>query len=96
MDTPNIHHGSVHNNINNNSNSTTQSNNNNNNNNQQHSQSLQLNLSSNQSHSSLNPSLVGIPQSKNVGQMSALAYSQHLHSVMGSMPLYDMGDYQHL
>ncbi|XP_055390418.1 homeobox protein six1b [Condylostylus longicornis] len=34
-----------------------------------------------------------------VGQMpplsAAVAYS-HLHSVMGSMPLYDMGDYQHL
>ncbi|GAB0096391.1 Protein sine oculis [Sergentomyia squamirostris] len=27
--------------------------------------------------------------------LSAVAYS-HLHSVMGSMPLYDMGDYQHL
>lgn len=94
MDTPNIHHGSIHNN-NNNSNSTTQSNNNNNQQ-QQHSQSLQLSLSSNQSHSSINPSIVGLPQSKNVGQMSALAYSQHLHSVMGSMPLYDMGDYQHL
>lgn len=27
--------------------------------------------------------------------LSAVAYS-HLHSVMGNMPIYDMGDYQHL
>lgn len=39
--------------------------------------------------------------SKNLGQisssaaLSAVAYS-HLHSVMGNMPIYDMGDYQHL
>lgn len=35
---------------------------------------------------------------KNIPQMpplSAVAYS-HLHSVMGAMPIYDMGDYQHL
>lgn len=36
---------------------------------------------------------------KLMGQMtplSAVAAYSHLHSVMGSMPLYDMADYQHL
>ncbi|XP_037917551.1 LOW QUALITY PROTEIN: protein sine oculis [Hermetia illucens] len=49
---------------------------------------------------SLNPGGgLSIQNKPGVGQMpplsAAVAYS-HLHSVMGSMPLYDMGDYQHL
>lgn len=57
---------------------------------------------SNLSHSNNSTgSLSGLSsQGKNIGQMpalSAVAYS-HLHSVMGagSMPLYDISDYQHL
>ena len=41
---------------------------------------------------------VASAQHKNLPQMpplSAVTYS-HLHSVMGSMPIYDIGDYQHL
>lgn len=57
------------------------------------------NLSHNNSSSS--STIAGLSsQGKNIGQMpalSAVAYS-HLHSVMGagSMPLYDISDYQHL
>uniref|UniRef100_A0A182JBX3 SIX1_SD domain-containing protein n=1 Tax=Anopheles atroparvus TaxID=41427 RepID=A0A182JBX3_ANOAO len=31
-----------------------------------------------------------------IGQLSAAAAYSHFHNVMGSMPLYDIGDYQHL
>ncbi|KAL5291589.1 SIX2.2 family protein [Megaselia abdita] len=57
--------------------------------------------------SNLNASLVGVSATSSSLQgksalgpqmpplSAAVAYS-HLHSVMGSMPIYDMGDYQHL
>lgn len=89
------------------SNSTTQQQSNTSN--TQSTQHLQLNLSSNQqpinaalmasstsNMSSSHGSVTG--HGKSLSQMpplSAVAYS-HLHSVMGSMPIYDMSDYQHL
>lgn len=87
------------------SNSTTQQQSNTSN--TQSTQHLQLNLSSNQqpisatlmaSSTSNMPSSHGSGHGKSLAQMpplSAVAYS-HLHSVMGSMPIYDMSDYQHL
>lgn len=48
---------------------------------------------------SLGSGSLSLQNKTGVGQMpplpAAVAYS-HLHSVMGSMPIYDMGDYQHL
>lgn len=88
------------------SNSTTQQQSNTSN--TQSTQHLQLNLSSNQqpiSAALMSSSTGNMPSHGNVtghgkslAQMpplSAVAYS-HLHSVMGSMPIYDMSDYQHL
>lgn len=89
------------------SNSTTQQQSNTSN--TQSTQHLQLNLSSNQqpisatlmssSTSNMSSSHGNAPgHGKSLAQMpplSAVAYS-HLHSVMGSMPIYDMSDYQHL
>lgn len=57
--------------------------------------------------SNLNASLVGVSaatpslQGKSalgaqIPPLSAAVAYSHLHSVMGSMPIYDMGDYQHL
>lgn len=86
------------------SNSTTQQSNTSNTQSTQH---LQLNLSSNQqpisaalmASSNSNMSHGNVTgHGKSLAQMpplSAVAYS-HLHSVMGSMPIYDMSDYQHL
>lgn len=59
--------------------------------------SVQSNMGSNHPISGGNAG-AGLTPSKNLPQMpplSAVAYS-HLHSVIGSMPIYDMGDYQHL
>lgn len=56
---------------------------------------VQSNMATNHSNSGGSTALT---PSKNLPQMpplSAVAYS-HLHSVIGSMPIYDMGDYQHL
>lgn len=91
------------------SNSTTQQQQSNTSNNTQSTQHLQLNLSSNQqpisatlmasSTSNMSSAHGNVPgHTKGLTQMpplSAVAYS-HLHSVMGSMPIYDMSDYQHL
>ncbi|KFB47562.1 AGAP011695-PA-like protein [Anopheles sinensis] len=41
------------------------------------------------------PGSVG-SKSTTIGQLSAAAAYSHFHNVMGSMPLYDIGDYQHL
>ncbi|KAG4070460.1 hypothetical protein HA402_005692 [Bradysia odoriphaga] len=98
MDTPTMMHSS---------NSTAQQQSNTSN--TQSTQHLQLNLSSNQqpisaslmaqSTSNMSTSHGNVTgHSKSLAQMpplSAVAYS-HLHSVMGSMPIYDMSDYQHL
>uniref|UniRef100_A0A182XKP3 Uncharacterized protein n=1 Tax=Anopheles quadriannulatus TaxID=34691 RepID=A0A182XKP3_ANOQN len=35
-------------------------------------------------------------KSTSIGSLSAAAAYSHFHNVMGSMPLYDIGDYQHL
>lgn len=66
-------------------------------------QHMQLTLSSNNQQNSNNMTSsqnngASSSGNKNLPQMpplSAVTYS-HLHSVIGSMPIYDMADYQHL
>uniref|UniRef100_A0A182QNY7 Homeobox domain-containing protein n=1 Tax=Anopheles farauti TaxID=69004 RepID=A0A182QNY7_9DIPT len=42
------------------------------------------------------PGGVGSKTTSAIGSLSAAAAYSHFHNVMGSMPLYDIGDYQHL
>lgn len=52
-------------------------------------------IQSSQNNSSSSSSSKNLGQISSSAALSAVAYS-HLHSVMGNMPIYDMGDYQHL
>lgn len=58
-------------------------------------QSNSNNITSSQNNSSHGAGSSGNKSLPQMPPLSAVTYS-HLHSVIGSMPIYDMADYQHL